>query len=164
MLSKRCQFCWKLFLTQRAINQHISASKVCLRDWQNNIVSEDGNPLKRKRTNSPEPSLVDDNNFITPPEPRQESQSPRADADNEDDLRASDHQRYIEPFPGPIGEALRQAKTSFEILQQTQQLEGKPPWEPFANRAEWGLAAWLIKNIGQKSTDEYLQLPIVSRQ
>lgn len=163
MSLKQCQFCRKTFPTERAVNQHISASKVCAKQWHNDIVSKDRNPLKRKRTNSPEPCLVAEDNYIPPPEPRQGSPSRRAtveDADDEDD--ASDQKQYIEPFPGPAGEALRRAKTSFEILQQTQQLEGKTPWEPFANKAEWELAAWLIKNIGQKATDEYLQLPIVS--
>ena len=35
-------------------------------------------------------------------------------------------------------------------------------WAPFEDQAEWNLACWLIKNVGQKSIDEYLKLPIVS--
>ena len=163
MSLKQCQFCRKHFATQHAVNQHISASRVCLKEWHNDIVSKDENPLKRKRTNSPEPCLVAEDNYIPPPEPHQGSPSWRAtveDADNEDG--ACDHKRYIEPFLGPAGEALRREKTSFEILQQEHQSEGKVSWEPFANKAEWELVVWLIKNFGQKSTDEYLQLPIVS--
>ena len=33
---------------------------------------------------------------------------------------------------------------------------------PFEDQAEWDLACWLIRNVGQKSIDEYLKLPIVS--
>jgi hypothetical protein len=153
ILSKRCQFCRKAFPTQRAVNQHISASNPCLKEWHQII----DNPHKRRRTISPEPYLVHDNYFIPPPEPRQEPRQGTPDV-----IDQSTPKRYIEPFPGPAGEALRPEKTRFEILQRTQQLAGKPPWEPFADRAEWGLAEWLMKNVGQKSTDEYLQLPIVS--
>jgi hypothetical protein len=29
-------------------------------------------------------------------------------------------------------------------------------------REEWSLAQWLVKNLGQTQTDEFLKLPIVS--
>jgi hypothetical protein len=160
VLPKRCQFCQKAFATQRAINQHISASKICLKGWHKNIVKKNDNPLKRRRTDSPEPSLDNDDNFDPSPEPRQGTPSQHVNADDDDE--AGDNQRFIEPFPGVAGEALRQEKTRFEILEQTHQLEGGNPWAPFANKAEWGLVEWLMKNVGQKSTDEYLRLPIVS--
>ena len=35
-------------------------------------------------------------------------------------------------------------------------------WTPFHSQKKWDLAKWLIKNVGQKSIDEFLQLPIVS--
>lgn len=166
---KRCPFCLKAFATQRAVNQHISASKFCLKEWHKSIVRKRYNPLKRKRTNSPEPGLpvVDDVNFNDnfnrddTPEPRQRTPSQHSDVDDADDKKDLD-ERFIEPFPGRAGEALRHEKTCFENLQQTHQLKGETPWAPFANREEWGLAEWLMRNVGQKSTDEYLQLPIVS--
>jgi hypothetical protein len=179
-LLKRCQFCQKAFTTQRAVNQHISASKNCLKDWHKNIIKKNDNPSpKRRRINSPEPSLLDDipnvdltdaDTFIPHPEPRQQTPSHQAaqatveDPDDEDadDLATKSYKRYVEPFPGPAGEALRQEKTHFEVLQRKQQLDQKNPWEPFASREEWGLVGWLMKNVGQKSTDEYLRLPIVS--
>jgi hypothetical protein len=34
-------------------------------------------------------------------------------------------------------------------------------WGPFENEEEWGLAEWLIRNVGQKQTDTFLKLPIV---
>jgi hypothetical protein len=86
------------------------------------------------------------------------------DADNSDELDPATPKRYIEAFPGPAGETLRQERTPFEVLEGMQREEGRAPWDPFASRAEWELAEWLIKNVGQSSTDKYLQLPIVSRE
>jgi hypothetical protein len=85
-----------------------------------------------------------------------------ADDQHEDDDNLATPMRYVEAFPGPAGVPLRTEKTRFENLLEIQRLEGKDPWYPFASRREWGLVEWLMKNVGQKSTDEYLQLPIVS--
>jgi hypothetical protein len=168
---KRCQFCRKAFTLQRAVNQHISASQICLKEWQKKIIRKnDGPSFKRRRTNSPEPTLLDElpnadlimmqndaDNF--PPS----YQATLEVADDNEDERNPTPIRYVEPFPGPAGEPLRREKTRFQILQEIQKSELKGAWEPFSSREEWGLAKWLIKNVGQKSTDEYLQLPIVSR-
>ena len=161
---KRCPFCLKSFATQRAVNQHISASIFCLKEWHKNV-RKDYNPLKRRRTNSLEPGLVDDDNFRVNDNFNDATEVPESrqhfDVDDADD-KEDHNERFIDPFPGAAGEALRHEKTCFENLQQTQQLKGETPWAPFANKAEWGLAEWLMRNVGQKSTDEYLQLPIVS--
>jgi hypothetical protein len=174
---KRCQFCLKAFPTQRAVNQHISASKICIEEWHKKIIRKNINPSpKRRRIYSPEPSFLDDlpnadlmdilndaDDFL---EPGQQTPSHRATVevgdDNEDDYNPTPL-RYVEPFPGPAGEPLRREKTRFEMLQEIQKSEEKSPWEPFSSREEWGLAEWLMKNVGQKSTNEYLQLPIVSQ-
>ena len=158
---KHCWFCWKAFASQQAVNQHISASKMCLKEWHKNIVRKDNNHFKCRHINSLEPELEPSNNFIPPPEPCQGTPSLEANVEPED--KASDKdQQFIEPFPGHTGEALRWVKTSFEYLQQKQQLEEKTPWKPFANKPEWELAEWLMENVGQKLMDEYLQLLIVS--
>ena len=168
----------KAFSTQRAVNQHISASKKCLKEWHKKIIRKNDNSSpKRRCIYSPEPGLLD---FSNPdlthtlndadnfPELEQQTLSDRAwqatiDDEDGNDLTSTPI-RYVEPFPGPAGEASRHEKTRFEVLQQIQESEVKAPWEPFASRAEWGLAEWLMKNVGQGKTDEYLQLPIVSRQ
>ena len=57
------------------------------------------------------------------PEPGQQTPSFQAtveDADDEDGsnlTKESGPVRYVEPFPGPAGEASRQEKTQFEVLQ-----------------------------------------------
>ena len=70
--------------------------------------------------------------------------------------------RFIESYPGDAGQGMRKSKTCFEEWLAIQEAEGKKPWEPFASEQEWDLTRWLIKNVGQKSTDEFLKLPIVS--
>jgi hypothetical protein len=160
---KHCQFCQKGFTTQRAVNQHISASTTCLKEWHKNIVRENDSPSpKRRRVNSPDPCLLPNpdipHNFDDA-----DNCANLEDTDNKsDDVDPVTHRRYVEPFPGPAGETLRCEKTRFEILEGEQRTEGKAPWEPFASRAEWELAEWLVKNVRQRSTDKYLQLPIVS--
>jgi hypothetical protein len=176
---KRCQFCQKVFATQRAVNQHISASIICLKEWHKSIVRTNDNlSAKRRRINSPEPNLnlLDDSDLPTGNADHDltyylddtDNQVPvNASVEDADDSERDVNElvtskRYVEQFTGPAGEALRQEKTRFEILQGIQQSEGKTPWEPFASREEWGLVEWLMKNVGQKSTDDYLQLLIVS--
>lgn len=165
--SKRCQFCRKTFPTQRCVNQHISASTSCLNEWHKDIVRKNITlSPKRRRVNSPEPCVPDDHLPNLNPDPthdfdvdNNQTNAEEADDGNSDPLTPK---RYVEPFPGPAGDTLRREKTRFEILEEQQKLEGKAAWEPFASRAEWELAEWLMKNVGQKSTDKYLQLPIVS--
>ena len=53
-------------------------------------------------------------------------------------------------------------KTLFEKIQDDQTAQGVNHWAPFNNQDEWDLARWLNQNVGQKATDEYLKLAIVS--
>ncbi|KAG5633360.1 hypothetical protein H0H81_008424, partial [Sphagnurus paluster] len=67
---------------------------------------------------------------------------------------------YVREFPHPASQWIRHADTAFESLLGELRATGKDVWEPFASEEEWELAMWLMKNVGQKSTDEYLNLPI----
>jgi hypothetical protein len=49
----------------------------------------------------------------------------------------------------------------FEKLRREQQETGSSQWGPFEDEDEWELAKWLIRNVGQKQTDAYLNLVIV---
>ena len=69
--------------------------------------------------------------------------------------------RFIESYPGKAGEGLRRTKTQFEVWLKNQREEEKIPWFPFASEQEWALTKWLLKNVGQTSTDEFLKLEIV---
>jgi len=70
--------------------------------------------------------------------------------------------RFINSYPGDAGQAIRKSRTRFEVWLENQKNEEKIPWDPFASEDEWALTMWLIKNVGQKSTDQFLKLPIVS--
>jgi hypothetical protein len=72
--------------------------------------------------------------------------------------------RFAEQYPGSAGTALRRGQTRLEELRVRQEKADESCWAPFASRDEWELAAWLMKNVGQKSTDEFLKLPFVSVQ
>jgi hypothetical protein len=75
-----------------------------------------------------------------------------------------DSGRYIENF---LEEYLADAtwgrcKPLFESIEEEQKRAGRSCWAPFEDEDEWQLAEWLIRNIGQKQTDTFLKLPIVS--
>ncbi|KAF8871026.1 hypothetical protein BD779DRAFT_1613985 [Infundibulicybe gibba] len=69
-------------------------------------------------------------------------------------------QRYVEPFPRPVATPTRPSKekTRFETLLEDQTKAKNDQWSPFASQEEWDLAVWLMKNVGQRSTDEFLKL------
>ena len=68
---------------------------------------------------------------------------------------------FIEAYPGDAGQGIQKSKTRFEKWLEIQDIEGTDPWQPFASKEEWALTRWLMNNVGQKSTNEYLKLPIV---
>ena len=86
--------------------------------------------------------------------------------DEEEDSRENTYMttktdHFVESYPGDAGQGLRKSKTRFEEWLEIQEAEGLKPWEPFSSKGEWELAKWLIKNVGQKSTDEFLKLQMV---
>lgn len=115
------------------------------------------------------PMLGDD--FQPPPRSRVEEvededapPSKRARVEEVDDEEAPRNARYPVPYPGRAGEPLDKQETMFHQMQEEQKLDGDEdnPWAPFDNQDEWELGRWLMKNVGQKKTNEFLQLPIVS--
>ena len=70
---------------------------------------------------------------------------------------------YIEDFPADLGAGAVWGKEVpvFEKILQEQKEEGSSQWGPFENQDEWELAEWLIRNIGQKQMDAFLNLNIV---
>lgn len=109
-----------------------------------------------------------------PPEPDAPPVSKRARVEEIEDEDAPGNPRYarfIQPYPRPVAEPLLnrrgepvKRKTKFETLLEEQTVGGKQPWEPFASREEWELATWLLTNVGQKATDDYLKLRNVSKR
>lgn len=76
--------------------------------------------------------------------------------------------RWVEEYPdemlagAPCGNAEEIIPTKFDTIKHNQELNGQSVWGPFDDEEEWELARWLIQNVGQTKTDEFLKLPIVS--
>ncbi|KAF5377941.1 hypothetical protein D9615_006759 [Tricholomella constricta] len=149
----------------------------CYKSWQDALSSEYNVPSplgpKRKATKTPEdsesnppnnndsePILDAEDVFELPHEPP--NKRPRVEeVEDEGEPQLEPRcTRYVKEYPLPAGQWIRQAKSSFELLLERQVAAGKAIWEPFASEDEWQLAMWLMKNASQKSTDEYLKLPI----
>jgi hypothetical protein len=71
---------------------------------------------------------------------------------------------YFEEYPSErkAGAAWGKDQPLFMRIQREQQENGTSRWGPFKDRDEWELAEWLSKNAGQKQTDTFLKLKIVS--
>ena len=54
-----------------------------------------------------------------------------------------------------------QSKPLFECIDDDQKRGGGPCWGPFEDEDEWQLAEWLIRNVSQRQTDNFLRLPII---
>jgi Plavaka transposase len=86
----------------------------------------------------------------------------RARVEEVDDEEDGGIRRWIEDYPQPAGSAGMSAQTYFENLLEEQRAKGQDAWAPFEDEEEWGLAQWLMLNVGQNATDKFLKLPIVS--
>jgi hypothetical protein len=113
-------------------------------ELEGNLVSFDG--------------IADD--FIMPSPPRRASVE-EDEGEGGNTYPTSKGERFIESYPGEAGNGLRKSKTQFDVWFENQREEEKIPWDPFASEKEWALSKWLLKNVGQKSTDEFLKLHIV---
>jgi hypothetical protein len=83
---------------------------------------------------------------------------------NVEDSEDNDGGRYIEYFPQEYmaGATWGRCKPLFESVDEEQKRVGGSCWAPFEDEDEWQLAEWLIRNVGQKQTDTFLKLSIVS--
>jgi hypothetical protein len=79
------------------------------------------------------------------------------------DDATDDDELYVEEFPKEnlAGATWGDSKPTFESLYDELKDGRSSHWGPFENEEEWGLAEWLIRNVGQKQTDTFLKLPIV---
>ncbi|KAG1776239.1 hypothetical protein EV702DRAFT_1046387 [Suillus placidus] len=81
------------------------------------------------------------------------------EVEDEDGMSFTNNGQYFEPRTD-AGWALHEGETSFEKYRTYQEEEGDDPWSPFEDKEEWDLAHWLVKNLGQMRTEEFLKLPI----
>lgn len=181
----RCPYCAKPLPTGKAVRQHVAASQSCAKSWEMQQLAKI--PTKTLANQEKSPPLsdidhVDDEEmddlsykFVLPYEGgesanttrRSPSGSPAVDlhvdkrAEDTDD-QPSSHTRYSEAYPRSVGQPIRKEKTPFENFRDIDSAAGRQPWEPFSSKNEWELATWIMKNVNQRATEQYLNLPIVS--
>ncbi|KAK6988497.1 hypothetical protein R3P38DRAFT_3332030 [Favolaschia claudopus] len=66
----------------------------------------------------------------------------------------------VRPAGQEVGLTVR--KTVFETIRDEEILKGAEVLGPFKDEAEWELAKWLIKHVGDTAAEEFLKLSIVS--
>jgi hypothetical protein len=175
MAPPRCQYCGKAFKTPRAVNHHISASKARSTEWRNDLYKKEDHTATPSPKRLKKESLTEDDvhefepdilgDFVMNSQSRRASEEVEEVHNNEGgkNYTASEIPRFIESYPGDAGEGIRKSKTQYEEWLESQREDGKNRWDPFASEQEWALARWLILNVGQKATDEFLKLSIVSK-
>ena len=107
-----------------------------------------------------ERGLVDNFVFGSPPPGTASVENENVDDDHKYTDSTGQNNHYIKPYPGDAGHSIRKTKTRYENWLENQRCEEKKPWDPFED--EWVLTMWLLNNVGQKATDQFLKLPIVS--
>lgn len=68
---------------------------------------------------------------------------------------------YILDYPGPAGQPIRDAKTTFARTRQANDQAGQAPWAPFADKDEWEFGLWMLRTLGRQQMDDLLQLNFV---
>jgi hypothetical protein len=86
-----------------------------------------------------------------------EPPSKRARVEEVEDEEAGGCHRWAQEFEG-AAEELGEGKTLFEEIRESQEAMCEPPIAPFLDEEEWDLARWLIKNVTQTATEEFLKM------
>ena len=171
MAPNRCQYYGKAFKTLRVVNHQISLSESCYNEWRKYLSrTENPSPKRQKKDSLTEleeehwedidTGIADE--FVLPLTPRRASVEEEVNDEERNTYLTSQEERFIESYAGDAGKGLRKSKTRFEDWLENQRGEEKNPWDPFASKQEWALTKWLVKNVGQKSTEKFLKLSIVS--
>jgi hypothetical protein len=157
------------------MRRHIAATPICKLHWEREIMGPPSN-IKETQKSTTTHLELDDSTFDNPnswddlhdfiPEP---SPDPAhiEEVDNEGFFHGRKNpdtklRRFVKPYPRPVGIAVGQGKTKFQVLYEKHTGEGENIYAPFLNNEEWELAQWLSRRVGQKAIDEYLKLSIVS--
>ena len=174
----RCNHCGKDIPTVTGLKRHIANSKTsgCCEQWEQEV-------LRREPTKSPSPPATgtirpqDDSPMLEfaldelpafipserlghpalPDQSTPEPPSKRAWVEEVDDEEAGGCQRWAKEFDGAV-EVLGEGKTLFEEISESQEAMCEDPMSPFLDEEEWELARWLMKNVNQTATDEFLEM------
>ncbi|KAG1897449.1 uncharacterized protein F5891DRAFT_1129914 [Suillus fuscotomentosus] len=162
-----CVFCGKVTTTHEGLKRHIVGRLECRTQYESMIEEVEAENLDNAPDVDfphqdaapghvhPRPSPdMDDNPAL--------SKTRRVtveEVEDEDGMSFTNNGRYFEPRTD-AGWALHEGEMSFEKYRTYQEEEGEDPWSPFEDKEEWDLAHWLVKNLGQTRTEEFLKLPI----
>ena len=178
MAKYKCNFCGKADIpTQAGLKVHIQLSKAGCREAMGRQMNRSLSPENEirqiparqdKSFNSGDIPIDDIPPFVPSPrntdspEPEPtgvEHQSKRARVEEVEDEET--YLRYVKEFP-TTAEEFGDGKTAFEQIFEEQRAKGESPWAPFADKDEWELARWLVKNVNQRAAEEFLKMPGVS--
>lgn len=154
------------------MKRHIAATPRCKQKWEKEIMST-SNVKEDRKTSShlqfpdaaiDNPNIWDDLHAFVPELSPDAGPSDRVEevvvqARGSPDTKS---RRYVEAYPRPVGIAIGQGKTKFQVIYEAQTGQDQSIYGPFTNNEEWELAQWLSRRVGQKAIDEYLKLSIVS--
>lgn len=159
----RCDHCGQGFQTQTAIRRHIGHLPRCqaaaLRRSGGEQLAINNEGLGQE---------IEDDIADTHSEPADSMAGQEPDLDNRRNEGNQEGQdagpaRYAREYDqGLAAEVLGSAKTAFEVMKDYQESSGCGAYAPFADHEEWELAEWLVRNVNQRATEEFLKLSIVS--
>jgi hypothetical protein len=177
-MTSHCGYCGKgPFLTEGGLNKHIGQSKNCqeknrlsFKSYTSTLWTNTPDARNPNLPSSPSPSpdetldnfehdlLAVEQNFGLDMTGMTDTRLPLP----EEETLESRH--YVEEYPSEqkAGGAWGKDQPFFVRIHREQQENGTSKWGPFKDRDEWELAEWLMKNVGQKQTDAFLKLNVVS--
>ncbi|KAG1843935.1 Zn-finger domain-containing protein [Suillus subalutaceus] len=179
-----CKDCGHWLPTTSGLNKHIANSLTCCQKWQDCLqnfsinvfdlgggfaapVEDNFNLEDDEDLHDARPPVEDNTNEETysPPHPGS------VEFDQDHVQSCSVQIEEVTDDPGPVGTRRWVEEYPDEMLAgapcgpaediDNQEANGESVWGPFNDEEEWELARWLIQNVGQNQTDEFLKLPIV---
>jgi len=176
-----CNYCKRTFTTAGGVCQHIAHSVQCQEQWEVDVQYACRAPGSQDAEHSDMDDifkgidLPDEGNdinmgdhapvhFNAPGGHEDRVAELREDESTESTVEDEDHfPCFAEEFSAhAAADILGRDVTPFEQMRLYQDGSGGGMYTPFADRDEWELAQWLVKNVNQRATEEFLKLPIVS--
>jgi len=163
----RCARCAKAFRDDVRLSFHLGKSPACQHFYDQ---------TSTENTNFPgsAPSPIDDQDLIhdlpgfafptRSPSPNisEGDLAPKRPRVTVEDVEDESEELERDLYPGNVAEVKGEGMTMFDDMLEEQRSMKESVWSPFADRDEWELANWLMKNATQTAIDDFLKLNIVS--
>ncbi|KAI5999520.1 Zn-finger domain-containing protein [Pisolithus albus] len=184
MSPHRCNYCFKTIATAPGVKRHIAQSARCQLQWKEELrqlrsvidgvhhepagTPEDGfygsdggddapdlheGPIVQRHCVHAEADAISQQAAAT------KHVSVGDDIDEEPNLSSGGC--FTRGFEGVAAKIIGTGKTRFESLKEVESVDCSNMWAPFRDEEEWELARFLMKNLGQNKTDEFLKLGII---